>query len=160
MKKIINEESSENKYLLYKELYQLRIMKKNPCFLYDFGTYLSNENKLNFGAVVLVEASQLIQDYNLELSLGDIYDKKGDYLMAERHYLAASGMCPNRFTPLFFLFKMYEKMKMNEKATHMAHIINEKKIKVNSVSVNYIKFEVRKYISENHKEDKEQIRSY
>jgi predicted negative regulator of RcsB-dependent stress response len=64
--------------------------------------------------------------------LGDAYSQSGNWESAEKNYQYAARIVPNRFRPLFKLFRLYIQTKQTDKAIKMAHIIVNKRIKVDS----------------------------
>lgn len=84
-----------------------------------------------------------MSSYDLELLLGDIHIKLGDYESAENNYLKASNMCPCRFIPLYLLMNLYNVTGEKGKEYSMANMILKKPVKVKSVTVSKIKIQAK-----------------
>ncbi|MDE6553692.1 MAG: hypothetical protein K2K98_12165 [Muribaculaceae bacterium] len=81
--------------------------------------------------------------YDLELLLGEINQKKGDYKAAEAHYMNAKDMCPCRFVPHYLLMCLYQQTKDKDKELAIASSIVCKPIKIPSKDVSKIRIRAR-----------------
>lgn len=124
----------------------LPILGKDPYFLYNYAVMLYSTNHQEESLEVALLCSKQWTDYDLELLLGDIYVYKKEYALAEFYYKKAAYMCPCRFIPLYKLFCLYKKLDSKDKAYFIARIINAKSVKVPSVAVEHIKYEIKQYI--------------
>lgn len=68
-----------------------------------------------------------------------IYEEQGDMINAERHYLRAVYMAPNRFESRFELVQFYTKYEHNDKAKYWACSILKLPVKIPSPRVSRIK---------------------
>jgi len=92
----------------------------------------------------------LIRDYpnanNYKL-LGDFYTQNNNFKDAEKSYLMAINMVPNRFVSRKALLDLYVAYKSHAKAKRVAEIILSLAIKVDSYQVRKIKLEAAKFLS-------------
>ena len=78
--------------------------------------------------------------------LGDACFKTGDYNSAISYYKYAASIVPNRFRPLYKLFKLYEETGETQQALAMAQNIVNKPVKVDSNEIREIKKECMNYL--------------
>lgn len=97
----------------YAQLY--KTMNRNGLFLYNYGAELNYIDENVKSNRLLNEASQFMNDNDLQLQLADNYIKLREYKKAESCLLLASDMIPNRFIPLYRLAKLYEETKQINK---------------------------------------------
>lgn len=130
-----------------------RALKKrwnhNPLFLYNYGAILFRLNKYTESLNVLKECERFYNDYDVQLLIADNYNKINEKDLAEKHYMMAHNMIPNRFVPLSKLFQLYLDNNDHVEAKKMAYIIINKKIKVQSITVTRIVDDVKYYIRNN-----------
>jgi hypothetical protein len=81
----------------------------------------------------------------LQMLLADNYKNLNRAEEAENHLLLSSGMCPNRFMPLYQLVLLYNETGRNKEALALARLI-DKEVKIPSVTVTAIKDEMQKLI--------------
>ena len=86
-------------------------------------------------------------DYDLQLLIAENYLQCREYSRAEYHYRQASFMCPVRFVPLYFLYRLYGITGEREKQLMMANEILDKPVKVMSPAVEQIKEEVKQIMN-------------
>lgn len=126
----------------YERLY--KTMNRNALFLYNYGAELNFIGETQKSNIILYETAQLYNDIDLQELLADNYQKMNQYEEAEKCLILASEMIPNRFIPLYRLFKLYKQTGKNEEAKNIAKIIVNKQIKIESPEVLYIKSEMEK----------------
>lgn len=147
--KVIAEDSirtNDSKVLdRYKELYT-GTLSEDPYFLYNYGIELYYYQKYDQSAIVLKRCKEYINDYDLQMVLADINYKKEMPAKALKHYELAGAMVPCRFLPLYYMFTIHKELKHNAKALFYARTIFDKKIKVDSPTIQSIREEVAGYI--------------
>lgn len=85
-------------------------------------------------------------DYDIQLLMGDNYTVLKELDNAIGAYVRASQMCPNRFTPLYNIFRIYVSQRDYENANKVATELVNKPVKVDSYDVIKIKAEVRRFL--------------
>ena len=144
----------KNKELFIKYESLMPIMKNNPYFLYNYSVELFDAKEYDKALDISLKCRNFWADYDLELLLGDLYEKEGLYDKALNHYILAQKMCPNRFLPLYKQFLVYKKRNELKKMIDIGNIILTKKIKIPSNIINYIindvNFNIQNLISINH----------
>jgi len=83
-------------------------------------------------------------DIDLQLLLADNYTQLKQYSKAEKCFLLAYQMIPNRFIPLYRLALLYKEEGKIQEALRIAEIIVKKQVKVESIDIVTIKEEMRK----------------
>ncbi|MDR1115489.1 MAG: O-antigen ligase family protein [Tannerella sp.] len=121
-------------------------LRHNGLFLF-FDARNLYENKAYLQCLEYMEAAkpQRTGDRFLVL-LGDAFHHTGDDKNAIIQYEYASYMVPNRFRPLYKLFKLYEETDNTHYALEIAQRIVNKRIKVDSYEVRGIKRECNDFI--------------
>lgn len=119
--------------------------KHNQYFLYNYAIIL-NENKKYLKSNEIIRTIQKkYNDYDIEMLLANNYINTKDTVKSEINFNIARFMCPNRFLPLYNLFKIEEKAGRNN-AIYYANLINKKSTKINSLQIEYIKEEIKYYL--------------
>lgn len=126
-----------------------KTLDNNPYFLYNFSLSLYNNKRFEESLVIAKECEEIWSDYDLELLLAENYMKLSLYAEAKKHFLRAHFMCPNRFVPLYKIVLLLDIFGEVSDAKLVAEDIMQKKIKVPSTVIYYIKNEMKKYL-ENH----------
>lgn len=83
-----------------------------------------------------------VNDYDIQILLANNYYNLNDLSLAEKYYMNASNMCPNRFIPLYGLFLVNQKRGDQKKCYELASLILNKPIKTMSSTIKNIKREV------------------
>jgi O-antigen polymerase len=117
-------------------------------YLQAYASYLSKNNKIRESTEVLNLATVYSGYYMLHVALGHNYFKLNNYKEAEKHFLSAAYMVPNRFIPKKFLMAFYITTGNKENAKFWAENIVAYKIKVPSKEVNLIKQSAKKFLSD------------
>lgn len=128
----------------YAKLY--KTMNRNGLFLYNYASELNFINRNTESNRLFVEASHFMNDIDLQLQMADNYQKMKQYKEAEKCFLLAHQMIPNRFIPLYRLALLYQEEGKIQEARRTAKIIVKKQIKVESFDVAAIKAEMSKLI--------------
>jgi O-antigen ligase len=136
--------AGETKKMIPEYVYLYKTMNRNALFLYNYGAELNFIGESQTSNRILLETARRYNDIDLQLLLADNYQKIRQYKDAEACLLLASNMIPNRFIPLYRLFRLYKETGENKKAKDIAKTIINKQIKIISPEVITIKAEMRK----------------
>lgn len=128
----------------YAKLY--KTMNRNGLFLYNYASELNFINRNTESNRLFVEASHFMNDIDLQLQMADNYQKMKQYPKAEKCFLLAHQMIPNRFIPLYRLALLYKEEGKIQEARRIAKLILKKQVKVESFDVVTIKAEMSKLI--------------
>ena len=128
----------------YARLY--KTMNRNGLFLYNYGAELNYINKWDKSVVLLTECANFYNDIDLQLLLADNYMQLKQYPKAEKCFLLAHQMIPNRFIPLYRLALLYKNEGKIHEARRIAEILVKKKVKVESIDILTIKEEMNQLI--------------
>ena len=134
------EESKTEYDLLYTK------MQHNGLFLYRYAKVLYANEAYNKSIECMELAKDKIASSEFYGLLGDAYFKTENYSNAITCYQYAAHMVPNRFRPLYKLFKLYVELEKTEQALEIAQIIVNKPIKVNSNEIQEIIEECSSFI--------------
>lgn len=85
-------------------------------------------------------------DYDLELILGENYQRLHQPALAGKYYHSASMMCPSRFLPLYKQFHLYKETGEDKQALTVAEAIINKPIKIETHTIRMIKREMNREI--------------
>lgn len=129
----------------YEELY--RTWNYNPLFLYNYAAILNKASKFNSSTKIAKECEKYFNDYDIQILLANNYYNQNEFIMAEKCYITASHMCPNRFIPLYGLFILYKKNNNIKKCIELSNLILNKPIKLKSRTIDYIQRDVSVFIS-------------
>ena len=125
-----------------------RIWNGNHMFLYNFGAELNHIGEHEKSNVILRQCLKHFNDYHVQMLLADNYFQLEMWHEAKQHYRRAANMCPNRFIPLYQLHIIALRQSDYEEAKSIALQILEKEIKVPSMTVSRIRFEMQQYLRE------------
>lgn len=128
----------------YDELYTQ--WNGDPLFLYNYGAILSECKNYKKSNAVLIECTNYLNDYDVQMIIAENYSKLEQWNEAKTYYNTAHNMIPNRFLPLYKLMILYEKIEDKPHSLEMATIIINKEKKVSSGTVTYIKSEAQRVI--------------
>lgn len=142
----LNSINTESTLKSYQDLYDQ--WNGNSFFLYNYGAVLNKEEHYFSSNVVMRKCIHYLNDYYVQMILGDNYFNMDKLDSARHHYELAHDMAPNRFMPLYCLMELYLKAKNHEKALEIAYIINTKEIKVSSHTITKIRTMAEKTIAE------------
>ena len=139
-------EQKTNAFVVFDKLKD--IYGNDAEFLYSYATLLYNEKQYEQAISVAEKCDSVSANYDLEILLANSYMFVGELGKAEKHYIQACNMCPNRFIPLYKLFKIYKQLGDTEKMLKVGNIILNKKIKVPSqkidIILNNVKYELKR----------------
>ena len=133
----------------------MRVFQKYDSYLIDKGKLLYSlatieYNNKNYAQCIEIckKCKQYISSYELEIMIANSYMLANDFTNAEKHYIKAEHMCPNRFIPLYQRFKIYREKGEWDKMLVLGNIILNKKIKVPSrkidIILNNVKYELQR----------------
>lgn len=125
----------------YAKLY--KTMNRNGLFLYNYASELNFINRNTESNRLFVEASHFMNDIDLQLQMADNYQKMKQYKEAEKCFLLAHQMIPNRFIPLYRLALLYKEEGKIQDARKISELIIKKQVKVESFDIVTIKAEMR-----------------
>jgi len=146
-------------YYYWDEAYKLYNMKaySDACLScekgsnelqYD-GLFLKYHGKVTYmnkqyeqAGMLFKHAQNLTSDEVLYIALGDNYKALTQFEQAEYSYQYAATMAPVKFYPLYLLAKLYNETCQYEKAKAVAQKLLEKKIKIESATIDTIKAEM------------------
>ena len=94
-------------------------------FLYNYGAVLNHAGDYSGSNAVMFQCTDYFNDYDVQRIIADNYDNMNNQEKAEEHYIIASRMIPNRFVPLYQLFRLYEKNGRTNEAMRTAKAIIE-----------------------------------
>jgi len=134
--------------LLYNQL------KDKPEFLYNYAAELYYIGLYKESLEIIQECSIVLNDYEVQMLIAENYYNLRIFDSAEKHYLLASRMCPNRFMPLYGLVNIYENTKRKKEEIELVKIIIDKPVKIPSSIILKIKSEMRKKASTFHENEK------
>ncbi|GAA4199535.1 hypothetical protein GCM10022289_10040 [Pedobacter jeongneungensis] len=117
-------------------------------YLQAYATYLSRNNKIKESTELLNLATVYSGYYMLYATLGMNYFKMADHKNAEKCFLTAAYMVPNRFVPKKLVMAYFIATGKNDKAILWAKNIISYKVKVPSKEVDLIKRSANKFLIE------------
>jgi|WetSurMetagenome_2_1015567.scaffolds.fasta_scaffold77893_1 O-antigen ligase len=121
------------------------VLGNDPYFLYNYAVVLNDYKMYVESNQIMQRCSNFLNDYDCQLLIADNYYQMRNKKLAEIYYQQAAYMCPNRFMPLYYLFKI-EVIDNRTKACHLAMIIKNKKVKIPSWTIDDIKQEAILYL--------------
>ena len=140
----VSQHSDKNILAEYADIYTT--LHDDRYFMYNYAYKLYQAEDYVSACKYAKECRNLWADYDVEILLGHISGRLDNCDEAERHYINAEAMCPNRFRPLFYLMKLSEENKDFPKAVRYAEEILCKQIKIPSTEVDQIRREAEKIV--------------
>lgn len=131
----------------YEKLYP--VLKNDVYFLYNYAAKLNRISEFSESTVCITKCEKMLNDYDIQMLKADNYKNMNDYHLAEKCYLLASQMCPNRFIPLYELVNIYDSTGRSDKALKLAKIIVNKPVKIPSGVIAAIKMKMEERIKNN-----------
>lgn len=128
---------------VYKGLYDK--LGNEPLFLYNYAAELNVAGRYGESLRICKASSVRMSDYYTRLLQADNCKQLKRYKEAERHLQQASYMCPNRFTPLYELYTIYEAQGDTASMHRTAEAILRKPIKVASPEVRQIIAKMKRF---------------
>lgn len=124
----------------------LPLLDESPQFLFDFGKALSKQGKFVESNRILTRGSLISCDPMFYVIQGNNYKDLADYEMAERYYLKAFHILPNRLYPLYCMMRLYEDMDDVKKKRLAAQQVLDFQAKVDSPAIMEMKNYARKIV--------------
>ena len=121
----------------YKSLYSE--LQSDPLFLYNYAAELNVVGLYDKSMSICEECENMMSDYFLEILKADNLKHLKHYDEAKTCLQKASNMCPNRFTPLFELFKLYETTGESALMEKTGQALLKKEVKIHSNEIVRIK---------------------
>ena len=116
-------------------------------FLFEYAQCLSKLQKYGESNRILGKAIRISCDPMLYNIMGKNYQALKLYPEAEKSFLKASNIVPNRIYPYYLLAKMYRESGQQQKAQEMALIVLTKEPKVHSTAIEDMRREIKKMIN-------------
>ncbi|GHV69830.1 hypothetical protein FACS1894199_19020 [Bacteroidia bacterium] len=114
-------------------------------FLFEYAQSLSHTGHYQQSNVVLERAIQISCDPMLYNIMGKNCQSMKEYVQAEKYFIHATHLVPNRLYPWYLLTKLYDEMGLPAKACAAAYIVQTKEPKVQSQAIKQMRKEVKKY---------------
>lgn len=130
----------------YNKLYRNTYLGENGLFLYNYGAELNYIGKYGDSNEILLSCMKYMNDYDVQMLLGDNYEQLKHFRNAEKHYKLAHQMIPSKFMPLYILVKLFGKTNQKEQEYQLALEIVGKEIKIPSLQITQIKNEMNEII--------------
>ncbi len=115
-------------------------------FLFEYAQLLSQSGKYEESNTILSEALRISCDPMLYNIMGKNHQALRQYTEAERCFLNAANMVPNRLFPYYLLAKMYQETGEVEKAKVAATLVLTQTPKVYSESIREMREEMQKLV--------------
>lgn len=112
----------------YERLYDR--MCKNWRFLYNYGAELHHSKHYDRSLSILEECQTMLNDYDVQMLIGDCFQNIGDTIKAIENYNYAGMMVPSKFLPQYYIMKLYIDKGDTLNAIITANTILAKEIKV------------------------------
>ena len=117
----------------------LPLLTENPRFLFDFGKMLSQQGRYNDSNAMLRQGTLVSNDPMFYVLQGNNYKNMEAYDEAETAYLNAYYALPTRLYPLYQLMCLYEQTGDVKKIQHMAQLVVDFNVKVESPATKEMK---------------------
>ncbi len=118
----------------------------NVAFVYNYAVTLSRYEKAEGGNALFRRIIPYMNTSNIQVMIGINYEHLSKSDSAERYYLHAHTMVPNRFYPLYKLMICYRNQMDTAKMHDIAHQILFKSVKIPSYTVERIKMEANEML--------------
>ena len=137
--------TSPEKERIYKELYVS--LSNDGYFLFNYGTFLLQEQDFGHALSMFEQSRQYVEADYTNSYIGDLLWKKGDLVSAEKYYLLAADMVPNRLQTKFKLMRLALDGGKRKEALFWAGAIIKAPLKVESFTGMQIKEAARKVLA-------------
>ncbi|MBP3788503.1 MAG: O-antigen ligase family protein [Prevotella sp.] len=117
----------------------LPLLSSNEHFLFDFAKILAADGRYNDSNAILRLGTLVSNDPMFYVIQGNNYNEMGFCQEAEKAYMKAFNIMPNRLYPLYQLMLLYEKEGDMEKMTKMAQQVIAFKEKITSPATKEMK---------------------
>ncbi len=130
--------------LAYKEAYQH--LSTDGFFLYSYATELQLLGQFQEAIMIMHEANTYINDEDVYMRLGELYEETGQYADAIANFHKASNIAPQLFYPPYRLVSLYYATGDEAKALKTARQLMNKPIKVPSPKIDNMRNETQEFI--------------
>lgn len=113
----------------YDKLYNRQ--NRNWRFMYNYGAELHHIKHYNESLTILEECQAMLNDYDVQMLIGDCLQNTGDTVEAIEHYNYAGKMVPSKFLPQYYIMNLYMDKGDTLNAVTTANAILTKDVKVN-----------------------------
>lgn len=128
----------------YKKIYPH--MKYNLDFMYNYAANRYNAKDYGECIKLLKQIILLSDNYDVQLLTAQTYENLQQDSLSITHYKKAAQMCPNRFIPLYGIFRIYDRRGDISLRDQLGVKILEKPIKIDSYAIREIRESVSKII--------------
>jgi tetratricopeptide (TPR) repeat protein len=128
----------------YEMLYEK--LRHEKTFLSEYARCLSTAGYYEQGNTVYKQYLLHSADPEIYIAMGNNYKSMGDSEQAEKSYIHALHITPNRHYPLYLLMILYRETGQNDKALQTAQNLLEKQVKIPSQVIRKMKEEAKKII--------------
>lgn len=112
----------------YARLY--KHLKTNWKFMYNYGGELHFSKHYNESLSILEKCQTMLNDYDVQMLIGDCHQNIGDTVTAINHYYYAGRMVPSKFLPHYYIMNLYLAGGDTLSAVNTANVILAKEVKV------------------------------
>lgn len=124
------------------------VLHSNGDYLFMLATVYSSLNKKDSALFFMEKSARTKNDYELNRKLGQLYSETGNIVLAEKYFLQAVYMVPNRFRSREMLVNYFVHLGKSKEALFWAWQTIQLKEKVRSASTKRIKERMRNYIAQ------------
>jgi O-antigen ligase len=128
----------------YEMLYEK--LRHEKIFLSEYARCLSTAGYYERGNTVYEQYLLYNANPEIYIAMGNNYKAMDNCEQAEKSYIHASHIIPNRHYPLYLLMVLYRETGQNDKAFQMAQNLLEKQVKIPSQTIRKMKEEAKKII--------------
>lgn len=121
----------------YKKIYPY--MKHNIDFMYNYAASRYIAKDYNDCLKLLKQIMLRTDNYDVQLLTAQTYENLQQDSLSITHYEKAAQMCPNRFIPLYGIFRIYDKQGDVARRNQLGVAILDKPIKIDSYTVREIR---------------------
>lgn len=122
--------------------------KDNQTFIFPYAMELYKKSDFAGCIIILDHLRNILNHSDIESLYAKCYTNLGNHKEAEKHYILASNMCPNRFEYRYELYKLYLDNEKLESAINVAFAIQNLKEKVPTPYTLAIKLEIARFLKE------------
>lgn len=127
-----------NREIPTKNVYtSLSPLMNTPYFLSNASLFLNEKKEFELAETIARRGVSLYHSYGCYIELGIALEKQGEFLLAEKSWIEAENLIPNRFKPLYLQMEMWIKKGDEKQSMELANRLSTKKIKVLSPELLY-----------------------
>ena len=105
-------------------------LSSNYRFLYNYGAELHYYGHYEESLAILEQCSSRLNDYDVQMLIGDCMQHIGDTIGAIERYRYAGSMVPSKFLPLYYIMNLYITAGDTVQAVQVADLILHKEVKI------------------------------